>query len=85
MKHTHALAIHYIVLVAMLALGMAGFFYVSPNHQLQLAIGVATSIGYVLWGILHHTAKGELHRKIVIEYVLIGAIAIILLLTLMGP
>ena len=38
---------------------------------------------YVLWGIIHHTRDQTLHLKIVLEYIAIGAVALILLRTLL--
>lgn len=71
-----------IVLVAILAGGSLTFWYAKGNTSLQLAIGVMTTIAYILWGIMHHALAGDLHRKIVIEYVLVGLVALVLLATL---
>lgn len=71
-----------IVLLLILGAGLATFIYTSGDKTLQLATGVVTSVAYVLWGVIHHALLGDLHRKIVIEYVLIGSIAIVLLMTL---
>ena len=76
--------IHYIALLVILGLGVWGFYLVRPNVSLQLLIGIATSVAYVLWGVVHHAIEGDLHHKIVIEYILIGAIAIVLLVTILG-
>ncbi len=74
--------LHSVVLFLILVGGALMFYYTSGNQPMQLASGIATCICYVLWGITHHALKGDLHRKIVIEYLLIGAIAIVLLATL---
>lgn len=81
MKKYH-LQFHGLVLLLILAGGALTFWYASGNTGLQIAVGVVMSVAYVLWGIIHHAMKGDLHRNIVIEYVLIGAIAVVLLLTL---
>ncbi|OGG35729.1 hypothetical protein A2363_03075 [Candidatus Gottesmanbacteria bacterium RIFOXYB1_FULL_47_11] len=81
MKHIHIL--HYLVLGALLTGGVATFFFVRSNVTLQLYTGIATSVAYVLWGIIHHALQKDLHPKIVIEYTLIGAIAIVLLVTIL--
>ncbi len=73
--------LHYIVLVLILMGGVISFFMVKENPFLQLMIGIVTSVSYVLWGIIHHYMDHSLHKKIVIEYLLIGAIAIVLLST----
>lgn len=81
MKKQHVL--HFVVLAAILIGGVGAFFYVSPNSSLQLAVGVITSVSYVLWGFIHHAMQKDLHKKIVVEYVLIGTIAVIILATIL--
>jgi hypothetical protein len=73
--------INYTVLILILFGGVVSFYTVRSNPTLQLMIGVVTSVSYVLWGIIHHYMDRSLHKKIVIEYLLIGAIAIVLLAT----
>ena len=75
---------HFFILILMLAAGLVLFWYVRPNTSLQLLVGVATSIAYIIWGIMHHAIRKDLHQKVVVEYVLIGAIAIVLLITMLG-
>ncbi len=82
MKRT--LVINYLVLLLILLVGMWAFNMVRPNVTLQLTVGIVTAVAYVLWGVIHHAMLGDLHHKIVIEYVLIGAIAIVLLVTMLG-
>lgn len=74
--------VHFLVLLAILAGGVWTFSYVRADHVLQLVTAAATISAYVLWGIIHHAVQKDLHPKIVIEYMLIGAIAVVLLLTL---
>jgi hypothetical protein len=81
MKQT---VIHFIVLIAILSAGVLTFIAVHPNTTLQLLVGIITAVVYVLWGIIHHAIKKDLHQKIVVEYLLIGAIAIVLLVTMLG-
>lgn len=81
MKKYHQL-IYVIVLLFILAGGALTFWYAAGNTRLQLLAGLVTTLAYVAWGIIHHMSQGDLHRNVVIEYILIGAIAIVLLLTL---
>lgn len=74
--------IHTVVLLCILAGGALTFWYAAGNTRLQLLSGVLTAVAYVAWGIIHHAMQGDLHRRIVIEYMLIGGIAIVILLTL---
>lgn len=80
MKQTHLF--HNLVLGALLLLGILAFWYTKGQTMVQLGIGILISLGYVAWGIIHHKLKGDLHRNVVIEYILVGFIAIILLITL---
>jgi len=76
--------IHFLVLIAILGAGVLTFIVVRPNTTIQLLVGVITAVAYVLWGLIHHTIQKDLHQKIVVEYLLIGAIAIVLLVTMLG-
>lgn len=82
MRHVHIL--HYLVLAFILIGGTMTFWFVRPDTFLQLVVGIVTSLSYVLWGIIHHWLQKDLHQKIVVEYILIGVIAVILLATVLG-
>lgn len=71
-----------IVLLGILAGGMILFWLSKGQTALQIAIGIVIASFYVVWGILRHREEGDLHPKVVIEYVLVAAIAVVLLLTL---
>lgn len=43
---------------------------------------VAASI-YVAWGIIHHWHRGDLHLKVVLEYVGIAILGVVLALSVM--
>lgn len=73
----------YIVLVCILVGGGLAFYYVRASTSLQLMVGIIMSAAYVLWGIIHHTVKKELHMRVVIEYILMGTIAVVLLATIL--
>lgn len=75
--------IHTFILLCIVGGGLAAFYYLRPNTSLQFTVGVIMSITYVLWGIIHHTIQKDLHLKVVIEYVLMAAIAIVLLATVL--
>ena len=53
------------------------FFAGYPNKQYTMLKLI--SVLYVIWGILFHHLEGDLHWKIVIEYMLIAVLALILL------
>ncbi len=49
----------------------------------QFAATAVFVLYYILWGITHHTRDQSLHLKIVLEYIAIGALALILLQSLL--
>jgi hypothetical protein len=73
----------YVVLMCILAGGLVAFYFVRPNGSLQFIVGTMTTVAYVLWGIIHHVTKKDLHTRVVVEYILMGAIAIVLLATIL--
>ena len=76
---------YYISLLAILFFGLVLTFLATPNIKLQSVIVSLTISFYVLWGILHHMINHELTPRIMIEYILIGALGIsILFFMLMG-
>lgn len=77
--------LHFVILVTILGIGIGLFFYTQSNRTLQLSVGIATSLAYVLWGLIHHAMQRDLYPKVVVEYVLMGLIAILLLMTILGP
>jgi len=81
MKKRHAF-LNTVILCCILAGGAVTFWFASGDKKMQLATGVVTTVAYVAWGIIHHAMDKTLHRNVVVEYMLIGAIAIVLLLTL---
>lgn len=80
MKLSH---VNFIVLCIILATSVFTFWGAQNDRTMQLFIGIATSITYVLWGIIYHSLEGDLHPKVVIEYCLVGCIAVVLLLTIL--
>lgn len=73
-----------IVLLAILVVGALSFISLAGNKPYQLGIGIITTVAYVGWGIVHHSIEGDLYPKVVVEYLLIGTIALVVLLTVFG-
>ena len=73
---------YYFSLIIILVLGIFLSLQTSGDRQLQMLIMVMTVFFYVLWGILHHLLEHDLSIKIVIEYVLIGSLAMSIILFL---
>jgi hypothetical protein len=74
---------YYLSLSAILLLGIILIILTSPNIKLQSLVIVLTVFFYVLWGILHHLINHELSSRIVIEYVLVGALGLSILFFMM--
>ena len=76
--------IHYLALFLILAFGLLGFWYFSYRPFLQRAVVVTVAALYILWGIVHHLADGDLNFKIVLEYGAVAALAATLLWIIIG-
>jgi hypothetical protein len=74
---------YYLSLSAILLLGIILIILTSPNIKLQGLVIALTVFFYVLWGILHHLINHELSSRIVIEYVLVGALGLSILFFMM--
>lgn len=72
-------SLYYLVLVTILGLGVILFYLFVGQAQKQFFVIIATSISYFFWGVVYHKLEGDLHIKIVVEYLLIALLAIILL------
>lgn len=68
-----------------LLLATAGVFFIfllslfKGDRTNQFIIMLFFSVVYVGWGIIHHIRHKTLHLKIVLEYILIGALGLFLL------
>lgn len=78
-KNNHFHIIHYLVLVVILGLAVVLFFLAAGNHQYQFKIAIITSTLYFIWGVIHHRLEGDLHPRIMVEYLLVALLAVILL------
>lgn len=43
--------------------------------MIELA-AVVTAISYIAWGVIHHARRGDLHTKVVLEYLSIALLGI---------
>lgn len=75
--------VHFIVLILILIGGVYTFMSAGGDRAMQMAVGVATSVAYVLWGAIYHGLEGDLHPKVMVEYLLVGAIAVVVLATVL--
>lgn len=75
--------LHYILLVIILGLISLLILAFQFERILQLVFVIFLSSAYTIWGLIHHQKAGDLHPKVVTEYLLVsvlGATILILLL-----
>jgi len=75
---------HYLALFSILALAVFFFIYFSYNRQAQAGIVLATAAAYVIWGVVHHWLKKDFHLRVLVEYLVVAALAVVLLLSLLA-
>jgi len=73
----------YFVLAIGLSLGSIAYFWAMNQPALQIGVVIGTGLFYILWGTIHHAREGDFHVKILLEYTLIAALAMSLLLSLL--
>ena len=83
MKRTKE-TVNFLVLFLILGVSVLSFYQAIGNSRVQLYTGGIMASTYVLWGILYHHWQKDLHFKVVLEYVLVGAISFILTYTLIS-
>lgn len=53
------------------------------QHSRQFVVSAIFILYYVTWAIIHHARDQSLHLKIVLEYIVIGALALFVFRTLL--
>lgn len=74
---------HYLALIAFLSIGLALFLIFNYNRQIQIGITLVIAAGYIVWGMIHHTIKKQLHPRIILEYVLVATVASVVMIFLL--
>lgn len=72
---------HYLSLIAIFLAGFFAFVTFRFDRPFQLGVILATAIGYVVWGIIHHLIHKDLYLSVVIEYIVIALLGIVLVLS----
>lgn len=80
-KHLIPIA-NFVVLAVILISTVLLFWQMRDNKSMQIIVGILLSVLYATWGIVNHAMQGDLHPKVVVEYLLVGAIAITLIITI---
>ncbi len=75
-------ALGYLILGGALSAGMVLFLSLPPvQHRKEIAILVLAAF-YILWGIWFHGRRGDLKMGVVLEYIIMAALGMVLLLSL---
>lgn len=75
--------VRYLVLVAILVLGLVFFLLSSHDPNLQLKVVGIFLTAYVLWGVVHHYLDKDLAGLIVLEYLLVAVVAFVIIFSLL--
>lgn len=70
--------VHLVALASIFIVSVAAFIRFSDSPLLQLYTVVAAVAAYVGWGITYHFLDKHLTLSIVLEYLLVGALVILL-------
>ena len=70
---------HYLVLLFILIFGGVSLFYFQRFPQAQVVSVFLTASFYVLWGVIHHYLEGDLHLRIILEYLAIALLGFLIL------
>jgi len=74
---------HYLSLLAFLSIGFGLFWIFNFNRQVQILITIGLGLAYVAWGTVHHLIKKDFYWRIIWEYVVVAAMACILVIFLL--
>lgn len=74
---------HYLALMTILSIGLGLFWVFNYNRQAQVGITIVIAVAYVLWGIIHHSIKKNLHWRIALEYLVVASMASVLVIYLL--
>jgi hypothetical protein len=78
-KNLHLL--HYLALYVGLSVILVLFIVFRHNYTTQLILAAVGSVYYMLWGIIHHVLEKRINRLLVLEYILFGLLAFVLVYT----
>lgn len=76
--------LYYTLLITFLLLGITLILQTSYDKAFQIVLVVFTAFVYIVFGMLHHYFEHDLTPKIVIEYVLMSALGMTIVLLLIN-
>lgn len=74
--------VHYFALAAISTSALWGIYSFYYDQAFQTAIAVSLGMAFVAWGVIHHHIHGDLHLKIVLEYIATAVLGIAVLLVI---
>ena len=78
MKKGLSLVTHIIVLLAIIAGAIGAFVYFNGSALYQFCVVVAAVVINAVWGVFYHYSNKRLTAGLIWEYVLIGALVLLL-------
>lgn len=75
---------YYASLAAILFLGVFAIINISYDKTLQTLIVITVAVFYIMLGVIHHLLHHNLTLKIMVEYILMGAVGAVLILFVLG-
>jgi len=69
--------------MAILSIGFGFFWLFNYNRQAQVGVTLVLAAVYVLWGIIHHSIKKDLHWRIILEYLAVAIVASVVMILLL--
>ena len=70
---------HYVALILILTFGSISFWFFRHTPQAQIFSAFLTACFYIAWGIVHHYLEGDLHLRVIIEYVAVALLGFLVL------
>lgn len=76
--NTKSHLLHFGILILLVIIGTVAIRQSAHQPLKQMAASWLLSLGYISWGIWHHSRHGTLYWHVVIEYILLGVLALAL-------
>ena len=74
---------HYLSLIGILFAGLVGLYFFSYDKLFQAGVASAMAMGYVAWGVIHHSIHRDLSLSVVIEYIMVASLGLVVVFSLL--
>jgi hypothetical protein len=78
---THHLS-HYMLLFGILLVGFAGLVLFSYDKNFQVAVAIALTLSYVVWGLVHHYLHKDLYFETFVEYLAVALLGFVIIFSI---